>query len=80
MQPRGNPGLHFCWLVQHLANRVGACSSRSSFGTGRLTLRKAGKQEMKLELEELTGKIIGCAIEVHRELGPAFWSPYMRPH
>jgi GxxExxY protein len=27
---------------------------------------------LKLELEELTGKIIGCAIEVHRELGPGF--------
>jgi GxxExxY protein len=27
---------------------------------------------MSLELEELTGQIIGCAIEVHRELGPGF--------
>jgi GxxExxY protein len=27
---------------------------------------------MKLELEELTGRIIGCAIDVHRELGPGF--------
>jgi GxxExxY protein len=27
---------------------------------------------MKLELEELTGRIIGSAIDVHRELGPGF--------
>lgn len=27
---------------------------------------------MALELEELTGKIIGAAIEVHRQLGPGF--------
>lgn len=27
---------------------------------------------MKLEHEELTGKIIGAAIEVHRALGPGF--------
>ncbi len=27
---------------------------------------------MPLELEELTGKIIGAAIEVHRQLGPGF--------
>jgi GxxExxY protein len=27
---------------------------------------------MPLELEELTGKIIGAAIEVHRVLGPGF--------
>ncbi len=27
---------------------------------------------MSLEFEELTGKIIGAAIEVHRQLGPGF--------
>lgn len=27
---------------------------------------------MALEFEELTGKIIGAAIEVHRQLGPGF--------
>ena len=27
---------------------------------------------MPLEFEELTGKIIGAAIEVHRQLGPGF--------
>jgi len=27
---------------------------------------------MTLELEELTGKIISCAIEVHKKLGPGF--------
>mgnify|MGYP001599930285 CR=1 FL=1 len=27
---------------------------------------------MGLELEELTGKIISCAIEVHKKLGPGF--------
>ena len=27
---------------------------------------------MNLELEELTGKIISCAIEVHKKLGPGF--------
>ena len=27
---------------------------------------------MALEQEELTGKIIGAAIEVHRQLGPGF--------
>lgn len=27
---------------------------------------------MSMELEQLTGKIIGCAIEVHRELGPGY--------
>lgn len=27
---------------------------------------------MGLELEELTGKLIGAAIEVHRQLGPGF--------
>ena len=27
---------------------------------------------MNLELKELTGKIIGCAIEVHKKLGPGF--------
>ena len=27
---------------------------------------------MALEMEELTGKIIGAAIEVHRQLGPGF--------
>lgn len=27
---------------------------------------------MPLELEELTGRIIGAAIEVHRQLGPGF--------
>ena len=27
---------------------------------------------MALELEELTGKIIGATIEVHRQLGPGF--------
>ena len=31
--------------------------------------RKAGNE---LELEELTWNIIGCAIEVQRELGPGF--------
>ena len=30
---------------------------------------KAGKE---LEYEELTDKIIGCAIEVHKKLGPGF--------
>lgn len=27
---------------------------------------------MNLELEELTGRIISCAIEVHKKLGPGF--------
>jgi len=27
---------------------------------------------MNLELKELTGKIISCAIEVHKKLGPGF--------
>lgn len=27
---------------------------------------------MNLELEELTGRIISCAIEVHKTLGPGF--------
>ena len=27
---------------------------------------------MALELEDLTGRIIGAAIKVHRELGPGF--------
>jgi len=27
---------------------------------------------VKLELEELTAKIIGCAIKVHKNLGPGF--------
>ena len=35
--------------------------------------RKPGKgQSMTLEHEELTGQIIGAAIEVHRTLGPGF--------
>lgn len=35
--------------------------------------RNAGKeQRVKLEHEELTGEIIGAAIEVHRALGPGF--------
>ena len=34
---------------------------------------KAGNQElMILEYEELAGKIIACAIEVHKRLGPGF--------
>jgi hypothetical protein len=37
-------------------------------------IRKAGRQEyyMYLEYENLTSKIIGCAIKVHRILGPGF--------
>jgi GxxExxY protein len=34
--------------------------------------RKAGDETMALEHEELTGRIIGAAIEVHRVLGPGF--------
>ena len=30
------------------------------------------RNEIKLELEELSGKIIACAIEVHKTLGPGF--------
>jgi GxxExxY protein len=30
------------------------------------------RNSIKLELEELTGKIIACAIEVHKALGPGF--------
>jgi GxxExxY protein len=41
-----------------------------------LFIRKAGKQEKGnetvLEHEELTGRIIGAAIEVHKALGPGF--------
>ena len=32
-----------------------------------IALRKARRQETKLELEELSGKIIGCASEVKQE-------------
>src|SRR5271166_2797921 len=34
--------------------------------------RKPGKGRMALEYEELTERIIGAAIEVHRRLGPGF--------
>lgn len=42
-----------------------------------LTIRKPGSEEGrkgpgKLEHEDLTGQIIGAAIEVHRALGPGF--------
>jgi GxxExxY protein len=33
---------------------------------------EAGNRKGKLEHEELTGEIIGAAIEVHRALGPGF--------
>ena len=29
-----------------------------------------GKTETKLKFDELSNKVLGCAIEVHRELGP----------
>jgi len=28
-----------------------------------------------METDDLTGRIIGCAIEVHRQLGRGLWSP-----
>ncbi|MFH1776014.1 MAG: GxxExxY protein [Candidatus Omnitrophota bacterium] len=33
--------------------------------------QKLGKK-MRLELEELTGKVIECAITVHKKIGPGF--------
>jgi GxxExxY protein len=34
--------------------------------------KEEGKAAEGLELEDLTGRVIGCAIAVHRELGPGF--------
>ena len=43
--------------------------------------RKPGERSergMSLEHEELTGRIIGAAIEVHKALGPGYWSRFTR--
>jgi hypothetical protein len=34
----------------------------------------------KHDFEELSKKIIGAAIEVHRELWPGFWKAFMKKH
>lgn len=32
------------------------------------------------ELEQLAYEVIGAAIEVHRVLGPGFWSLFIKKH
>ena len=46
---------------------------------GSLLARRVGMTEATIERSALSGKVIGCAIEVHRELGPGLMEmPYRR--
>jgi GxxExxY protein len=36
------------------------------------SLNRQHMKDGELEMEDLTGRVIGCAIAVHRELGPGF--------